>query len=317
MTLLDTVEAYIGWRRAHGAKFITNAWVLRMFCKHVGDGIDCDAVRESDVLCFLVGKGPLTRSRANKYGALAGFWRYAISRGHAARSPLPAPDDEPRKPESAPPYVFSRDELRRLFGAIDISRQRPVQLDADTLRALLLLLYGAGLRLGEAQRLTFDDVDLNDAVLTIRDTKFFKNRLVPVGIQLAEVLRNHAARRKHVPLPKGMASTFLANRDGTPLAERTVTNAFAKVLKAAGIRHDKDDGRRSPCLHSLRHAAAVHRLESWYRQGADVQRLLPALSTWLGHAHLDGTQIYLTMTPGLLHQASVRFDSYVNGGHHE
>ena len=169
----------------------------------------------------------------------------------------------------------------------------------------------------EAQRLTFDDVDLNDAVLTIRDTKFFKNRLVPVGIQLAEVLRNHAARRKHVPLPKGMASTFLANRDGTPLAERTVRNAFARALKAAGIRHDKDDGRRSPCLHSLRHAAAVHRLESWYRQGADVQRLLPALSTWLGHAHLDGTQIYLTMTPGLLHQASVRFDSYVNGGHHE
>ena len=62
-----------------------------------------------------------------------------------------------------------------MFGAIDISRQRPVQLDADTLRALLLLLYGAGLRFGEAQRLTLDDVDLRDAVLTIRDTKFHKN----------------------------------------------------------------------------------------------------------------------------------------------
>ena len=65
---------------------------------------------------------------------LAGFYRYAISRGYAARSPLPAPEDEPRTPRSAPPYVYSRDELRRLFGAIDISRQRPVQLDADTLR---------------------------------------------------------------------------------------------------------------------------------------------------------------------------------------
>ena len=68
----------------------------------------------------------------------------------------------------------SHDELRRLFGAIDISRQRPVQLDADTLRALLLVLYGAGLRFGEAQRLTLDDADLADAVLTIRNTKFYK-----------------------------------------------------------------------------------------------------------------------------------------------
>ena len=63
--------------------------------------------------------------------------------------------------------------------------------------------------------------------------------------------------------------------------------------------------------------AKVCRLESWYRQGADVQRLLPVLSTWLGHAHLDGTQVYLSMTPELLHEASVRFDGYVNGGDHE
>ena len=182
---------------------------------------------------------------------------------------------------------------------------------------LLLLLYGAGLRYGEAQRLTFDDVALDDAVLTIRDGKFFKNRLVPVGSRLAEALRNHVARRTDRPLPKGMASTFLANRDGTPLAASTVWKAFAKVIEAAGIEHDGKDGRRPPCLHSLRHAAAVHRLEAWYRQGADVQRRMPALSTWLGHANLDGTRVYLSMTPELLHQASIRFERYVERDDHE
>ena len=317
MTLLEAIDAYIDWRRGHGARFITSAWLLHRFCTHVGGDIDCGAVREEDVLGFLAGNGPLTRYRARKYGTLAGFWRYAISRGHATRSPLPARDDEPRTPEPAPPYVFSRDELQRLFGAIDTSRHRTVQLDADTLRALLLLLYGAGLRVAEAQRLTFDDVDLNDAVLTIRDTKFFKNRLVPVGSQLADALRSHAARRREYPLPKGMASTFLANRDGTPLARNTAQTAFVRVLKAAGIQHDKNDGRRAPSLHSLRHAAAIHRLEAWYRQGADVQRLLPALSTWLGHSNLDGTRVYLSMTPELLHQASVRFEHYVKGDNHE
>ena len=316
MILRDAVSRYIEWRRAHGASFITSADTLLLFCKHVGDDIRCDAVREADVLDFLVGKGLLTRYRANKYSALAGFWRYAISRGYTARSPLPAPDEEPRKPQSAPPYVYSRDELRRLFDAIDISRRCSVQLDGDTLRALLLLLYGAGLRSGEARRLTLDDADLPNALLTIRNTKFFKTRLVPVSSQLAGALQAYAVKRAECPLPKGAASTFLANRDGMPLAKGTVRNAFVKLLREAGIEGG-NDGRRAPCLHSLRHAAAVHRLTSWYRQGANVQRLLPALSTWLGHAHLDGTQVYLSMTPELLHQASIRFDSYVHGEDHE
>ena len=192
-----------------------------------------------------------------------------------------------------------------------------VQLDGDTLRALLLLLYGAGLRFGEAQRLTLHDVDLHDAVLTIRDTKFHKTRLVPVGAQLANALRDYALKRSQRPLPMGMDSTFVANLNGTPLWKSTVRIAFAKLLQVAGIRHDNNDGRQSPCFHSLRHTAAVHRLIAWYRQGADVQRLLPALSTWLGHAHLDGTQVYLSMTPELLHEASLRFDGYINGEDHE
>ena len=130
MILRDAIDA--AWRQAHGARFISSARVLHNFCRHVGENVGCDAVDEADVLDFLAGNGRLTRYRANKYGALTGFYRYAISRGYATRSPLPAPDDEPRQPRSAPPYVYSHDELRRLFGAIDISRQRPVQLDADT-----------------------------------------------------------------------------------------------------------------------------------------------------------------------------------------
>ncbi len=315
MILRDAINDYSAWRQAHGAKFHSSASVLHCFCKHVGGNIGCDAVAEADVLGFLAGNGSLTRYRANKYGALAGFYRYAISRGYASRSPLPARDDEPRRPRPTASHVYSRNELQRLFSAIDVSRRRAFRLDADTLRALLLLLYGAGLRLGEAQRLTLDDVDLSDALLTIRNTKFYKTRLVPVCPQLADALRAYAAKRAQRPLPNGTASTFLANRNGTPVIRSTVKTAFAKLLREAGIR--SCDRQRAPCLHSLRHAAAVHRLESWYRQGADVQRLLPALSTWLGHADLDGTRVYLSMTPELLHEASVRFNTYVNGGDHE
>ena len=151
----------------------------------------CDAVTTAQVLAFLAGTGPLTRHRENKYYALAGFWRHAISRGHATRSPLP--DDEPRSPVRAPPYIYSRDELRRLFdpATVETSRRGAVQLDAVTFRTLLLLLYGAGLRFSEATGLTLADVDLAEAVLTIRATKFYKSRLVPIGPQLATVLDDY------------------------------------------------------------------------------------------------------------------------------
>ena len=313
MMLRDAVNDYIDWRQAHGAKFHAGAYLLHRFRKHIGGSAACDAVAQADVLTFLAGRGPLTRYRASKYSALAGFYRYAISRGYVIRSPLPARHDEPARPRSSPPYVYSRNELQRLFDAIDVSRQRSIQIDGATLRALLLLLYGGGLRFGEAQSLTLGDVDLPHALLTVRNTKFYKTRLVPVSRQLADALKAYAAKRAQRPLPAGTASTFLANRDGTPLVQRTTAHAFTKLLTDAGIR-PPNDGRRAPCLHSLRHAAAVHRLESWYRQGADVQRLLPTLSVWLGHTDLNGTRIYLSMTPELLRQASLLFDAYVNGG---
>lgn len=316
ITLRQAVDRYIEWQRDHGAKFQSSGCALRHFSKTMGNGIHSDAVSNDAVLDYLAGKGPLTRSRANRYGTLNGFYRYAISRGYASRSPLPPAEKEPREPKSAPPYLYSRDEMRRLVNAVEISRRHAFQLDGDTFRTLLLLLYGTGLRLGEARNLAIRDVDLPQAVLTVRNAKFYRNRLVPVGPQLAEYLKAYAVRRVNRRLPMGQDSAFLANRDGSPLAERTVQDAFSNLLRTTGIRHT-DKRRQSPRLHSIRHTFAVNRLNAWYRDGADVQRLLPVLSTYLGHIDLNGTQVYLTMTPELLQEASLRFERYAQGGCHE
>jgi integrase len=311
MTLQEAIDQYIAWRQAHGAKYESSAGVLRRFLRSVNGAADCDAVTTAQVLVFLAGNGRLTRYRENKYYALTGFYRYAISRGHATRSPLP--DNEPKPPVRRRPYIYTHDELRRLFAAIELTRRGASVVDAETFRTLLLLLYGAGLRVGEARRLTLADTGLQDGVLSIRNTKFFKSRVVPVGPQLAAVLKTYASLRMNRPLPQGNGSFFLVNRNGTPLARTTVGEAFAKLRSAAGIE-SADGACRPPCLHAFRHSFAVHRLTSWYRQGADVQRLLPVLSTYLGHTDLSGTQVYLTMTPELLQQASSRFERYASGG---
>lgn len=181
----------------------------------------------------------------------------------------------------------------------------------------LLVLYGTGLRVREAHFLTLEDVDLDDAVLTVRDTKFYKNRLVPVSARLNEALKAYYINvRSQRPFPSGEDSAFLAYRDGSPLTQANVIFAFARLRKAAGISAN-GPGYQCPMLKCLRHTFAVHRLTAWYQQGADVQQLLPLLSTYLGHKNLNGTQVYLSMTPELLQQASSRFNHYVNGDRHE
>lgn len=315
MNLRETIEQYVAWRQAHGAKFTTARNLLRQFLRHADGETVCDAVTEAQVMRFLAGVDPATRHRENKVYALAGFWRYAISRGHARCSPLP--ETTTRSPLRAPPYIYTREDLQRLLdpGNIKSSLDGARQLDTATFRALLLVLYGAGLRFSEATGLTLADVDLEDTMLTIRDTKFHKSRLVPMGPKLAAVLANHLAALPKNGIARDDASFLLANRDGTRLASSTVHAAFDKLRRIANV-HGTKGGREIPRLHDFRHSFAVHRLTSWYREGADVQRLLPVLSTYLGHSDLEGTKVYLTMTPELLQQASQRFAQYATGGAH-
>jgi site-specific recombinase XerD len=180
---------------------------------------------------------------------------------------------------------------------------------------LILLLYGAALRISEALSLTLADVDLPASLLTIRESKFYKTRLVPMSLDLTSALAAYVAQRAKEHSTELDAALFLT-RTSTPVTRHIAEHIFSRLrVRAAVLRHD--GGRYQPRLHDLRHAAAVHRVVSWYRQGADVQRLLPQLATYLGHVHIAATQRYLTLTPELLHEASQRFEHYARGGQHE
>jgi site-specific recombinase XerD len=173
----------------------------------------------------------------------------------------------------------------------------------------MLLLYGAGLRRGEALRLSVTDTDLPNSLLTIRDTKFFKSRLVPIGHHLTEVLSDYARWRTATHSSASAEGHFFVSRSGSAILEHTLEGTFKRLLKRVGVRR-ADVRYQRPRLHGFRHSFAVHRLTAWYRQGADVQRLVYHLSVYLGHAHLAHTQVYLTMIPELLQQAGTRFEQY-------
>jgi integrase len=272
--------------------------------------IDLGRVAPARVRRYLDGPGPLTRFWERKWVSLRGFYRFALARGLVRRSPVPAV--APKLPPRFVPHIYSREELQRLLAAIPT--QALAGLSASTLRTLLLLLYGAGLRISEALTLTEADVQAGTRLLWIRQSKFFKSRWVPVSRPLAELLAHYCQQR---PVrPPDQRHSFFQTVGGFPVNRAAVERAFRVLRQAAGVRR-ADGARYQPRLHDLRHSFAVHRLVAWYRQGAEVSRLLPKLSTFLGHVDLAATQRYLTLTPELSEQASRRFERYARRGGHD
>lgn len=313
MTLSAVISVYVSHKRALGQRFRAEDAILRAFCKVVGDR-PLVTVEAPSVLAFLNGRGPVTEYWTRKYRVLSGLYRFALARGWADRSPLPRAIPKPTAPAFVP-YIYSAEELRRLLDAVPAACAGRVPIEAAVFRTLLLVLYGAALRIGEALALTLGDVELREACLRIRETKFFKRRLVPLGKDLTGVLTEYVLGRPARHGSAGEAPLFCF-RDGAPLSQSAARSAFRRLRTHAGVVRE-GGARRQPRLHDLRHAAVVHRLIAWYRRGADLQDLLPKLATYLGHGDLSATQRYLTLTPELLRQASLRFEHYAMGGDHD
>lgn len=189
------------------------------------------------------------------------------------------------------PHIYSDDELKRFFMAVDNHTRRKVML-SNTLfyPTLFRLLYCCGLRLMEALNLLVSDVDLEKRTLLIRDTKFGKDRNVPFGEELAKTLERYL-RISHFSKP---SDYFFTSPRGGRYSGKTVGAAFHEFREKAGIYHG---GRnKGPRIHDFRHTFAVTRLKKWFDEGADIQTKLPVLSAYLGHCDLRGTQRYLRLT---------------------
>jgi site-specific recombinase XerD len=305
MKLNLVCQQYAAFRKTLGERFAVNGRYVKAFCRAMGSDIDIAAVSPDKVNAFLNGNGPLTTSWQVRHNALLGFYRYAISRGFVRKSPLPL--TIPKLSPTFRPHIYSVDELRRILESAESCRRPRSELGASALRTLILLMYGTALRTSEALSLKVGDVNLAEAVLTIRDSKFFKSRLVPLGSKTVRMLTDYINRRELGR--REPDDLFFVGRNSKRIPIHMFERAFIQIRNHAGLRREGGP-RCQPRLHDLRHTSAVHRLVKWYREGKDVQKLLPQLSAYMGHTNLAATQVYLSMTPDLLHEASQRFERY-------
>jgi integrase len=264
------------------------------------------------------GAGTVTTEHALAWAVLPGghpswhAYRLAVVRGFAAwlRTVDPAAEIPPaglipsRKPR-ATPYLYADDEVAALMAAAESLR---TQLRTATYQTLVGLLSATGIRVGEAIGLDRGDADLDAGVLTVRDGKHGKSRLVPVHETTARALRDYL-RTRDILCPDATVNAVLISPAGTRLIYCNVHATWKKLALTAGLR--PRSGNCRPRIHDLRHSFAVRTMLDAYEAGLDGQAALAVLSTYLGHVNPKATYWYLTASPELMAAAGRRLDAWL------
>jgi integrase len=271
---------FVAFMDEHGATVITNKLALT-WATLPPDRHSSWALRLTDVRCFA---------------------RHLTS--IEPRTEVPAPGTFPAL-QRAKPHLYTDLEICSLLAAA-WALPPADGLRRWTYHCLFGLLAVTGLRINEALGLRRDDVDLQQGVLTIRETKFGKSRLVPLHPSTLDILLRYAARRDAHLGQECSPYFFVAERGGRLLLQY-VHRVFWKLSRQIGLRGPTD--HTGPRLHDFRHRFAVETLLHWYRSGQDVEAQLPALSTYLGHSCVRDTYWYLSACPELMEHAARRLET--------
>lgn len=309
--LAPDIQRYIQHKRALGRKFVTEEATLLLLDRYLREHPvdDVSAVTPTLIETFLVSRHRKpARSHNHLLGIIRCFFAWLVVQERLEHSPVQI---TPRCGRSRPrPFLFDTVQAERLLALAAALPDRPKGPDrGKSYHVIFAMMYTLGLRVGEVSRLCRGDVDLERRLLSIRQTKFAKDRLVPFGPRLARVLAEFLNLREHRAgrlQPDDPVFSFIAGR---PVHPCTITQTFHHLV-AGNPDFEPPSGVAAPRLHCLRHSFAVGTLLRWYREGIDVGCRLLHLSTFLGHTDPESTAWYLTITEELLDEANKRFERF-------
>jgi integrase len=303
-SLRHSVDEYLAVRRALGAGLASAGRHLHFFVEFAERERVRRVTRNLALRWAMLPPGILPSTRAARLGHVRRFAAWLSAR--EPRTEVPPAKLLPYRYFRKPPYIYSDDEIDRI---LKMATRLPSRtgLRALVQTTLFALIASTGLRVSEAIALDDSDVDLEAGILSIRRTKFGKSRFVPVHESARRALVRYVRRRDAVA-PRGELTAFFVSDRGRRLSASSAQHNFAKVSQQIGLRHREPGKRhgRGPRLHDLRHRFAAKRMILWYRSGADVEREIPKLATYLGHVHVNESYWYLEAVPELLNLATER-----------
>lgn len=233
-------------------------------------------------------------SDCNRYGRISllrGFSTYLQLIGHNSYiSKLP------KYKSTFTPHIFTKQEMEFIFRECDkLFVHRHYMYSAKfAMPTLIRMLYGTGIRIGEALKLRHEDVNLYDGYIILRKCKNGQDRIVPLSLSLCEVCKDYVFYKQAYSTSIEPEAAFFTAPDGTSNKATTIYEIFRVVLFRAGISHG---GRgHGPRLHDLRHTFCVNALVKMSEAGQDLYYSMPILMTYMGHQSLGATNRYVRLT---------------------
>jgi integrase/recombinase XerD len=306
-TLAKVLDRYVNLKRSLGRRFATAAWTLRSLDRFLRD--HAGTYRDLTPAAFQSWRRTQEHltSGVRRVRMLEVYNFCAYRRRTEPECFLPDPAAFPPYHQRAKPYIFSEAEVALLLkAAASLTPSPSTPLRPDVTRLAIVLLFTTGIRRGELLNLTLGDYDRGEATLHIRETKFFKSRLLPINAQIVDEIERYllARARKRLPTPPQTPLIWNATQGGRAYTGTGLHYCLQPLLKQCGIRTPKG---QPPRIHDFRHSFAVNALMRWYREGADVETKLPLLATYLGHGSALSTHHYLHFIEPLRTATSERF----------
>jgi integrase len=296
----SALERYLSMRQGLGYKYQDQARRLRDFVSFM-EARKAKTITTKLAMAWATLPPRSHVSSARRLIDVRGFARHVASIDPRTEVPPTGIFSQWKRPK---PYVYSEGEIDALLAAA-LALPPTDGLRRWTYHHLFGLFAVTGMRLSEAIGLQRDDVDLEQGVLTVRQAKFGKSRLMPLHPTTCAALRSYAERRdRH--LGSRCGPHFFVAEQGGRLLKQYVHRVFWRLSREIGLRRPGDSS--APRVHDLRHSFAIRTLLNWYREGRDVDRSLPALSTYLGHTSVQDTYWYLSAWPDLMQEAVGRLD---------
>lgn len=292
MRVSEAIEDYLRKKRATGLGYETEERTLSAFRRFVND-LPIAEVTSTQVTEFLNSRKVSNCARMAKQRRLRMFFEFCADRGFMSALAMPQP--QKRGNDRPPiPFAYTQTEVRRLIQATQGNQSnRFCMVSEATLRTVLLTLYGTGAIPSEIFWLKRDDLDLRRSLIFLRGDRIVIPRRVPLNRDLRDLLGSYlrSEERRSVLCP----NVFVSRR-GAPLPAGPMERSFARLRVRAGVVR-VDGGNCQPRMRDLRQTFAVHRIASWIEEHADLNRMLPALSAYMGLGSVASTQRFLFMTP--------------------
>jgi site-specific recombinase XerD len=300
------IKRHLELRRSLGFVYKGAVYCLDAFDRYLAVHFpQCRTISREMVISYLDStKNQKPRSRSQHLSSLRQFCRFLFQIN--SRTYIPEAGLLPWGDVQVKPHIFTEEEVMRL---IEQARKlRPNSLLPHTYVTMIGLLWVSGIRIGEAVRLNIEDIDFTNGVLHIRETKFFKSRFVPLSASTVAALEGYRQKRARFGYTEDSGTPFFINNRKKRCITATAPRTIKELMRRARLQ--TVDGK-CPRVHDLRHSFATRWLSEFYQSGKDPTAYLPVLATYLGHANIANTQVYLHPSLELMNTAGQKFHSYV------